>query len=180
LPDDTETIPAPLGEHKPPLSAIPPPQEIACTKEAKQCPDGSVVGRSGPKCEFAACPTAPSTVPADWKTYRNEQYGFEMRYPNEWKVTDISSTNSGKEYVGVTVKSPSRLDLAGYQNEPVYYLIHISGVMGRDDISTVADFATDKAGQQSPWNTEISDELRKSTEEYKIGQEIIASFKFTK
>ncbi len=31
-----------------------PPQ--ACTMEAKQCPDGSYVGRSGPNCEFAPCP----------------------------------------------------------------------------------------------------------------------------
>ncbi len=34
---------------------------VACTMEAKQCPDGSYVGRSGPKCEFAACPTATTT-----------------------------------------------------------------------------------------------------------------------
>lgn len=36
----------------------PPGGEIACTQEAKQCPDGSWVGRSGPRCEFA-CPQAP-------------------------------------------------------------------------------------------------------------------------
>jgi len=29
---------------------------IACTMEAKLCPDGSAVGRSGPNCEFAPCP----------------------------------------------------------------------------------------------------------------------------
>jgi hypothetical protein len=28
----------------------------ACTQEAKLCPDGSAVGRSGPNCEFAPCP----------------------------------------------------------------------------------------------------------------------------
>jgi len=28
----------------------------ACTAEAKICPDGTAVGRTGPKCEFAACP----------------------------------------------------------------------------------------------------------------------------
>ncbi len=28
----------------------------ACTEEAKQCPDGSYVGRTGPNCEFAPCP----------------------------------------------------------------------------------------------------------------------------
>lgn len=27
-----------------------------CTQEAKQCPDGSYVSRTGPNCEFAACP----------------------------------------------------------------------------------------------------------------------------
>src|SRR3989344_2131130 len=29
--------------------------QTACTQEAKQCPDGSYVGRTGPNCEFAAC-----------------------------------------------------------------------------------------------------------------------------
>jgi benzodiazapine receptor len=28
---------------------------VACTQEAKLCPDGSYVGRTGSKCEFAAC-----------------------------------------------------------------------------------------------------------------------------
>src|SRR3989344_8677977 len=30
-------------------------QKIACTMEAKLCPDGSAVGRTGPNCEFAEC-----------------------------------------------------------------------------------------------------------------------------
>lgn len=30
--------------------------QIACTQEAKQCPDGSYVGRTGPNCEFSLCP----------------------------------------------------------------------------------------------------------------------------
>lgn len=29
---------------------------IACTQEAKLCSDGSAVGRTGPRCEFALCP----------------------------------------------------------------------------------------------------------------------------
>lgn len=32
------------------------PVAQACTTEAKICPDGSAVGRTGPHCEFAACP----------------------------------------------------------------------------------------------------------------------------
>lgn len=34
---------------------------VACTQEAKLCPDGSAVGRTGPNCEFAECPST-STV----------------------------------------------------------------------------------------------------------------------
>ena len=40
---------------EPTVSASPFP--VACTMDAKICPDGSSVGRSGPKCEFAPCPT---------------------------------------------------------------------------------------------------------------------------
>lgn len=32
------------------------PKQVACTEEAKLCPDGSYVGRTGPNCEFTACP----------------------------------------------------------------------------------------------------------------------------
>jgi len=31
-----------------------------CTMDAMECPDGSFVGRGGPKCEFAPCPTPPT------------------------------------------------------------------------------------------------------------------------
>ncbi|MCK9352482.1 MAG: Hint domain-containing protein [Candidatus Pacebacteria bacterium] len=33
-------------------------EEVACTMDAKICPDGSAVGRVGPNCEFAECPVA--------------------------------------------------------------------------------------------------------------------------
>ena len=33
----------------------------ACSQETKLCPDGSSVGRTGPDCEFAACPGAVAT-----------------------------------------------------------------------------------------------------------------------
>lgn len=38
------------------FSVTPPPNPKACTQEANLCPDGSYVGRTGPNCEFAACP----------------------------------------------------------------------------------------------------------------------------
>jgi hypothetical protein len=46
---------------------------VACTMEAKLCPDGvTYVGRQGPKCEFAACPTptTPSTKQTETVTLK--------------------------------------------------------------------------------------------------------------
>lgn len=44
------------------LLSVPPElrqeEPVACTMEAKMCPDGSAVGRSGPECQFTACPGA--------------------------------------------------------------------------------------------------------------------------
>ncbi len=39
------------------LSACAPEQDaVACTMDARACPDGSYVGRTGPDCEFQTCP----------------------------------------------------------------------------------------------------------------------------
>jgi Immunoglobulin-like domain of bacterial spore germination len=59
-----------LGKLNPaPVSPLPiatsTPEKTLCTADAMLCPDGSYVGRTGPKCEFV-CPPAP-TVPADVK-----------------------------------------------------------------------------------------------------------------
>lgn len=39
------------------------PERVACSMEAKLCPDGSAVGRSGPDCAFAPCPGSESIPP---------------------------------------------------------------------------------------------------------------------
>ena len=38
------------------------PIQKACSMEAKVCPDGSAVSRSGPDCTFAACPQQNTTI----------------------------------------------------------------------------------------------------------------------
>jgi hypothetical protein len=57
---------AACGGSPPPATDAPPggPPATACTEEAKVCPDGSAVGRSGPNCEFAPCPGEGSSAPA--------------------------------------------------------------------------------------------------------------------
>ena len=63
-------------------------RKIACTEEAKECPDGSYVGRTGPRCEFTPCPEIIKNEDdiSDWKTYKNEKYGFEFQYPKDWRI----------------------------------------------------------------------------------------------
>ncbi len=38
------------------------PEPVYCTQDAKLCPNGTYVGRVGPKCEFSACPDVSSGV----------------------------------------------------------------------------------------------------------------------
>lgn len=64
----------------PKFFVAPAPVPVACTMEAKLCPDGSYVGRTGPNCEFAACPPETSP-PILWKTVSDAAQGFEYSYP---------------------------------------------------------------------------------------------------
>lgn len=59
-------------------------EKIACTQEAKQCPDGSYVGRIAPDCNFAPCSINEANI--SWQTYKNEKYGFEFQYPGDHTV----------------------------------------------------------------------------------------------
>ncbi len=54
------------------------PIQQACTMEAQLCPDGSSVGRSGPSCAFAPCPSlTPTTLsvsPTAAQAYKKRLY----------------------------------------------------------------------------------------------------------
>lgn len=66
-----------------------PVEDQACTMDAKMCPDGSGVGRSGPDCAFAACPgrevaadeLAPITAKADLITISTPEPGNAIVSP---------------------------------------------------------------------------------------------------
>lgn len=60
-------------------------KQIACTQEAKICPDGSSVGRTGPNCEFTLCPE--STPIAGWKTSTDNVQGITFQYPEKLLTT---------------------------------------------------------------------------------------------
>ena len=68
----------------------------ACTEEAMICPDGTSVGRVGPNCEFAPCPTPQEEADptADWELYTSRELGFSLKYPAEVEVEedDVNKT----------------------------------------------------------------------------------------
>ena len=61
-------------------------EQVACTQEARLCPDGSYVGRIGPKCEFEACPGENNDL---WKTMTNKKAGVTFQYPETLFTTYI-------------------------------------------------------------------------------------------
>lgn len=68
-------------------------QPVACTQEAKVCPDGSAVGRTGPKCEFAPCPAAKTPTDDNSMkayTYMNAKQAIAYGYPRTLPTKYIS------------------------------------------------------------------------------------------
>ena len=86
-------------------------EPVACAMDAMECPDGSWVGRTGPNCEFAECPAVQGQT-ANWKTYINTQYGFEIKYPNNWFMRNISQELPGIELSPISFQELDKYNLA--------------------------------------------------------------------
>lgn len=67
------------------------PIQQACTLEAKVCPDGSTVGRTGPDCAFAPCPGEQETqdVDSSWEVAVDSASGVTLRHPRDFGTTHI-------------------------------------------------------------------------------------------
>lgn len=74
-----------------------PQKQVACTLESKMCPDGSTVGRAGPKCEFSVCPSPKADKTANWKTYTIQKIAFSMQYPPDWQLVEKKYDESDQE-----------------------------------------------------------------------------------
>jgi len=93
------------GEPSDPMPVTPCGQSRACM-EAKICPDGSAVGRTGPNCEFTACPEVNSLMSeADAKAIAKksclkggEAVGGGYYNPNSqtwWFDANLNNTKEG-------------------------------------------------------------------------------------
>ena len=101
-----------------------------------------------------ASSTATSTDMSDWKTYKNEKYGFEFKYPQDWfflKNFDLGEDCQGwhdKEYRATGFQVPtlyfkiaSKLDYEYLKNHPNQGLFPTESVIidGVETLKVIAD-----------------------------------------
>lgn len=65
--------------------------QVACTAEAKVCPDGSTVGREGPECQFAPCPPIEVSVEHTCTTQERENEACTLQYEPVCGITPEGS-----------------------------------------------------------------------------------------
>lgn len=179
-------------------------KEVACTMEAKVCPDGTSVGRVAPSCEFAPCPSPTSTPDetANWKTYTDENIKVQFKYPSNWKDEVINSKSNagfnytqitlakieyfdpipkGKPLIMITVSNTINQDLLSvYQNTKITGSTKVDNIPAevRQHNSTSVDskYITFTKGEQS---FEIESRLHtQSVEQELILDQILSTFKF--
>lgn len=96
-------------------------KQVVCTMEAKICPDGSSVGRTGPNCDFALCPVGI--------VYKNDEYSFEITLLNSWEGYSIAKQvweghvldNYQQTYSGpeIIIKNPKTTPTQQWQDIPI-------------------------------------------------------------
>lgn len=62
------------------------------------------------KCELTPCPEEKDKT-ADWKNYRNKEYGLEIKYPKDWKVRETGGL--------VEIISPELTEVESYEVDSV-------------------------------------------------------------
>lgn len=111
-------VPAPIVENgrgitTPPKDNPIKEQPTACTMDAKQCPDGSYVGRTGPKCEFAMCPSVQNgtTAKINQKIQNNGVYITALKVTEDSRCpSDVTCIQAGTVKLSVKLEVGTKME----------------------------------------------------------------------
>ncbi len=108
-------------------------KQIACTQEAKLCPDGTYVGRTGPNCEFTKCPDEISL---------QTKYITAEKWPPNIEVTaDKFSCKEGGSEIMISGQTTKRT-IDGRE-----YCVSIASEGAAGSVYTSYIYATEKDGK---------------------------------
>lgn len=91
-------------------------EEKECTTDVKVCPDGSYIGRTGPDCEFAACPEGDSVMSSNFQSKELEN-GI-VRYLLTQNTFSWNTTEGSHHFCGIENLRP------GNELFPVYIWVY--------------------------------------------------------
>ena len=109
---------------------------VACTMDAKMCPDGSYVGRTGPNCEFQSCPNI--VTPKDGKVTLSVGQtgggdGFSIKFNSfiqDYRCpVDVVCIQGGAIVVNVTMTHDGKVETRNFPSDEAPYLFdgrHVS------------------------------------------------------
>lgn len=123
-----------------PSSPTPGGQMQACTMEAMICPDGTAVGRTGPNCEFAACPSTEPNQPTESSarctpanlTINQPTPGFKVAFP--LTVAGVVNNSSNKDCSWTLFEGQ-----AGH----IVVKDETGAIVGEGPLTTMGDWMTD-------------------------------------
>ena len=112
--------PAAVSQKTNPIDNNPDKTEgLVCAQDAKQCPDGSYVSRTGPNCQFAPCPEASANQPIEQPAnqigstagtvYTSKEFGFQVTIPQGYgdykAMVEKDPAGQGATYVHFIFKT---------------------------------------------------------------------------
>ncbi|MCD4705859.1 hypothetical protein K8R61_02135 [bacterium] len=96
---------------------------------------------------------------SDWNIYRNEEYGYSIRYPKDWSEREFPNTKTGADLTGNNCKIIIDAGGAGgeeHLNDPFDEYIYIAhlGTQNVESLNTIEKIITDSniEGYITTWN----------------------------
>lgn len=105
---------------------------VVCTQEVKICPDGSIVSRTGPNCEFTLCSSKEEAI-INFGKWDNKSLNDFIENSKKDKNTDDRIKYISQGFIGVPYQGNT---LVGAKNIPEKFIINLGGV----DCSTLSDY----------------------------------------